>query len=205
MDPFYRASIEGRPSGLYRLTDVAPEGFRKSEYYKSYYIKTHQSDEICFLTELNESWVANISLSRERDTSRFSRDEIDHLRTTEPLVHELLLRHWVHRQQRRPEAEAAPDLHAHVETALANFGRSVLTKREYEVIQLLLRGHSTRSSSRELGITPETIRLHRKNVYAKLDVASQSELFVLFIDTLAHVAENPTRDPLESREREVRD
>ena len=54
LDPFYRASIEGRPSGLYRLTDVAPEGFRESEYYKSYYIKTFQSDEACFLTGRRE-------------------------------------------------------------------------------------------------------------------------------------------------------
>jgi DNA-binding CsgD family transcriptional regulator len=205
LDPFYRASIEGRPSGLYRLTDVAPEGFRESEYYKSYYIKTFQSDEVCFLTELSDNWVANISLSREHDTPRFNREEIDHLRMTEPLVHELLLRHWVHRQQRRPEIEATPDLHAHVEAALASFGRSALTKREYEVVQLLLRGHSTRSSSRELRIAPETIRLHRKNVYAKLDVASQSELFVLFIDTIANIAENRARDSLESREREIQD
>jgi DNA-binding CsgD family transcriptional regulator len=205
LDPFYRASIEGRPSGLYRLTDVAPEGFRESEYYKSYYIKTFQSDEVCFLTELTEDWVTNISLSRAHDALPFSREEIDRLRMTEPLVHELLGRHWVHRQQRRPEVEATPTLHAHVEAALENFGRSLLTKREYEVVQLLLRGHSTRSSARELRIAQETVRLHRKNVYAKLDVASQSELFVLFIDTLAHIAENPDRDPLEIRERELRD
>ena len=56
-----------------------------------------------------------------------------------------------------------------------------------------------------LQIAQETVRLHRKNVYAKLDVASQSELFVLFIDTLAHIAENPDRDPLESRKRELGD
>ena len=37
---------------LYRLTDVAPEGFRESEYYKSYYIKTFQSDEACFFSGL---------------------------------------------------------------------------------------------------------------------------------------------------------
>jgi len=89
-----------------------------------------------------------------------------------------------------------------VEAALANFGRSVLTKREYEVVQLLLLGHSTRSSARELGIAQETIRLHRKNIYAKLEVASQSELFVLFIDALAHIAEDPSRDPLEGYEAE---
>jgi DNA-binding CsgD family transcriptional regulator len=197
LDPFYRASIEGTPSGLHRLSDVAPEGFLESEYYRSYYIRTLQSDEVCFLTDHSDGWVTNISLGRESGAPPFDQRDIDRLRATEPIVHEALRRHWAHRRQRHPESDAASSLHAHVEAALANFGRSALTKREYEVVQLLLRGHSTRSSARELGIAQETIRLHRKNVYAKLDVASQSELFVLFIDSLAHIAEDLSGDPLE--------
>lgn len=202
LDPFYRASIEGAPTGLFRLSDVAPEGFLNSEYYRSYYIRTLQSDEVCFLTAHADGWVTNISLGREFDSPPFEPREIEQLRATEPIVHEALRRHWIHRQQRHPESDATPNLHAHVEAALANFGRSALTKREYEVVQLLLRGHSTRSSARELGIAQETVRLHRKNVYAKLGVASQSELFVLFIDSLAHIAQDLSRDPLERYESE---
>lgn len=197
LDPFYRASIEGHPSDLYRLSDVAPEGFRQSEYYKSYYIRTAQSDEACFVIALSDGSVANISMSRSDDNPPFDDDEIDRLRETEPIVRALLSRHWDIRQQRQPELDQAPDLHAHVESTLANFGRSLLTKREYEVVQLMLRGHSTRSSARELGIAQETVRLHRKNSYAKLEVASQSELFVLFIDAIAHIADDDKPDSLE--------
>lgn len=202
LDPFYRASVEGKPTGLYRLSDVAPEGFLESEYYRSYYIRTLQADEVSFLTEISDGWVVNVSLGRDHDTPPFGREDVAQLRAAEPVVHEILRRHWVSRRQRHPESEAASRLHAHVEAALANFGRSFLTKREYEVVQLLLLGHSIRSSARELGIAQETVRLHRKNAYAKLDVTSQSELFALFIDSLAHIAEDPTRDPLESYEAE---
>lgn len=202
LDPFYRASVEGTPSGLHRLSDVAPEGFLESEYYRSYYIRTLQSDEVCFLTDHPDGWVTNISLGRESGAPPFDESDIEELRAAEPIVHEALRRHWAHRRQRHPESDAVSSLHAQVEAAVANFGRSTLTKREYEVAQLLLRGHSTRSSARELGIAQETIRLHRKNVYAKLDVASQSELFVLFIDSLAHIAEDLSGDPLEHYEPE---
>jgi len=197
LDPFYRASIEGRPAGLYRLADVAPEGFRESEYYRSYYIRTLQCDEVCFLIPLADDWVANVSLGREQPAAAFDADDLERLKAAEPLVQAVLARHWSLRRQPESDTDATTNLHAHVEAALANFGRSVLTKREYEVVQLLLRGHSTRSSARELKIAPETVRLHRKNVYAKLDLASQSELFVLFIETLARIADDPSRDPLE--------
>jgi len=202
LDPFYRASVEGTPAGLHRLADLAPEGFLESEYYRSYYIRTLQSDEVCFLTDHPDGWVTNISLGRGSGEPPFDEEDIAELRATEPIVHGALRRHWAHRRQRHPESDAVSNLHAHVEAALTNFGRSALTKREYEVAQLLLRGHSTRSSARELGIAQETIRLHRKNVYAKLDVASQSELFVLFIDSLAHIADDLSGDPLERYEAE---
>ncbi|MCE7766928.1 LuxR family transcriptional regulator, partial [Pseudomonas putida] len=36
----------------------------------------------------------------------------------------------------------------------------------------------------EMGISPETVRMHRKNLYLKLEINSQSELFARFIDWL---------------------
>ena len=45
----------------------------------------------------------------------------------------------------------------------------------------MLTGNSTAS---QMGISPETVRMHRKNLYLKLEVGSQSELFALFIEWL---------------------
>lgn len=41
-----------------------------------------------------------------------------------------------------------------------------------------------KSTALALGISPETVRMHRKNLYLKLEINSQSELFARFIDWL---------------------
>ena len=48
----------------------------------------------------------------------------------------------------------------------------------------MLHGHSTKSIASRLGISVETVKLHRKHAYAKLEVSSQAELFYLFLDSL---------------------
>ena len=49
-----------------------------------------------------------------------------------------------------------------------------------------------------LGVSEDTIKSHRKNVYCKLDIGTQSELFSLFIDSLAEAQGVLSKDPLES-------
>ena len=44
-----------------------------------------------------------------------------------------------------------------------------------------------KSTAQELGISPETVRMHRKNLYLKLDINSQSELFAQFIGWLRRI------------------
>ena len=85
-----------------------------------------------------------------------------------------------------------------INAALNNFGSSLLTERECHVAQYLLRGHSTRSLAERLGISEDTVKTHRKNLYAKLDIATQAELFSLFIASLAQAQEGLSKDPLES-------
>jgi DNA-binding CsgD family transcriptional regulator len=52
---------------------------------------------------------------------------------------------------------------------------------------MVLQGHSVKSTAQELGISPETVRMHRKNLYLKLDINSQSELFAQFIGWLRRI------------------
>lgn len=51
-----------------------------------------------------------------------------------------------------------------------------LTTRENEVLDLALKGHSSKVIARELGISHRTVELHRSHVLEKLEVASITEL-----------------------------
>lgn len=58
---------------------------------------------------------------------------------------------------------------------------SPLTAREMEVALLLLSGCSNKEIARKLAISAETVKVHRKHMYGKLGIKSQSELFSLFL------------------------
>jgi DNA-binding NarL/FixJ family response regulator len=63
-----------------------------------------------------------------------------------------------------------------VAARLAEFPeRSDLTERELEVLQLVARGLSNKDVARVIGRTDETVKIHLKNVFAKLDVADRTE------------------------------
>ena len=52
--------------------------------------------------------------------------------------------------------------------------RSDLTERETEVLQLVARGLSNKEVARAIGRTDETVKIHLKNAFAKLDVADRT-------------------------------
>ncbi|MEI8634817.1 helix-turn-helix transcriptional regulator [Vibrio sp. PP-XX7] len=56
---------------------------------------------------------------------------------------------------------------------LLHFGGDMLTPREHDVMQLLIRGYSSKEAAKLLHISYETDRVHRKNIYPKLQVNSQ--------------------------------
>ena len=55
----------------------------------------------------------------------------------------------------------------------------MLTSREHEVLDLALKGHSSKAIARELGISHRTVELHRSHLLEKLEVASITELMRL--------------------------
>lgn len=179
LDPFYRAFADGVAPGCYRLQQLAPSAFRSSEYYRLHFARTGIADEIGYLVPDAGGSCVHLSLGVRGASARFSAADYRLLLDFQPLVDELLRRHWA-----PPEPGGNRMLTTQLDSALKFFGRDFLTDRETEVIQLLLRGHSTKSIAARLGISPETVKLHRKHSYAKLDVSSQAELFHLFIDAL---------------------
>lgn len=66
--------------------------------------------------------------------------------------------------------------HSFLERCDALASRYGLTRRESEVFRLLACGRTLRVIKDKLVISPNTVRFHTKNIYAKLGVHSQQEL-----------------------------
>jgi DNA-binding CsgD family transcriptional regulator len=193
LDPFYRAAQVDERFGVFRLRDLAPSGFKESEYFRTWYHECGFQDECGLLIEL-DSGSLNLALGMTGSSRRFSKRQVDRLEAVFPAVETMVRRHW---NPLTPAAESA-DLRARLQEALGAFGSSILTRREQQVIELVLLGNSTRLVADKLGISAETVKLHRKHAYAKLDISSQAELFYLFVDALASHTGDSDADPLTS-------
>lgn len=58
-----------------------------------------------------------------------------------------------------------------------------LSPREYEVLQLITKGHKTVQIADELNVSVHTINSHRKNILKKLNLKSPTELIVYALET----------------------
>lgn len=193
LDPFYGACVEGVSSGCYDLADVAPDHFELSEYYQSFYRHSHLQDELNYILQSAPGLSLAVSLAF---TEKLDAATTQQFKCIAPWVLTLLGKHFVGLDTRGARFEN--QLEQRIHSALNNFGSSILTERECRIAQLILRGHSTRSLAERLGVSEDTIKSHRKNVYCKLDIGTQSELFSLFIDSLAEAQGVLSKDPLES-------
>ncbi len=194
LNPFYQASQKGLADGVYRIRDLAPDAFFESEYYKTYRALPDRSEEIGYITEdwpesleeidiaitLETDVVCELSLYRSLRDRGFADDELARLSLVLPVIAALLRRYWA--WFGASKLEASPPDHR-IEQIFAGFGAEVLTEREREVTQLILRGHSSESIGFNLGISLGTVKTHRKNAYAKLGISSQSELLSLFLQS----------------------
>ncbi|MFN3575403.1 MAG: helix-turn-helix transcriptional regulator, partial [Tabrizicola sp.] len=58
------------------------------------------------------------------------------------------------------------------------------TPRQVEVALLILQGHSTASIALQLQISPQTVKVFRRQLYARCGLSSQAELFGLLMPLL---------------------
>ncbi|MGQ3209914.1 MAG: helix-turn-helix transcriptional regulator [Shinella sp.] len=192
LDPFYRLTLEEDIDGVHQLSQL-DSGFGDSDYYREFYQYSGMQDEINVLVSLDADTKFAISLARRNARPGFKSPDLAFLRTATPLLVKAIVRHYRDLRPGGQEGEAL--LQSALAQAVRNFGRSVLTNRECQVVQLILRGHSAKEIAAKLGIAPTTVKLHRRNLYAKLDVTSQATLFSLFLDAVCS-AENAFDDPL---------
>jgi DNA-binding CsgD family transcriptional regulator len=183
LDPFFTACSRRISSGLHRLRDIAPDRFYQSEYYRSYYARTGLSEEICYIFYQPDGVAVLISLMRSDSSSKFSARQFKLLQKTAPIVISLAQHHWQNIPDSLYGETEAGDTH-HDHSLIANtvgilFGQRI-TPRETQVVVKVLEGHSSGSIAESLNISVGTVRIHRRNIYSKLQISSQQELFAIF-------------------------
>ena len=188
LDPFYTLFSNGAPEGVYPLHDLAPDNFFQSEYYISYYTQTGLTDECGLLVNLDSNHSILVSLGN-RGAPPAKAGQLSNLQTVLPVLSALC-----HRQQSAAEGEIT--LSAPLDKAFRNFGRDLLSARECEVIQLILKGHSNKSIAQLLEISVDTVKVYNKRFHTKLEISSQAELFSLFLEAISMVPFDADIDPL---------
>jgi len=184
LDPYYIASQKKVDSGTYTLDDLAPDEFFHSEYYRTYYIRVNMIDELAYLLQINDRRTLHMSLGRRQGSRNYQRRAIHLLTEFESVLFPLLRQHvaWRLLEESHPEPPEAQSLLDHLRNLDdPELKKSPLTLREAEIVALTLQGHSSESTALALGISPWTVKVHRRKIYAKLQISSQLELFRRFM------------------------
>ena len=192
LDPFYRAATAEGQRGVFALSDLAPVGFRKSEYFRTWYTASGFTDECGVLVSLPDGFL-HFTLTTMTPRYRFTPHRLAAVSEAFPAVEALAQCHWSALPKERQQPRG---LRQQLQLTLAAFGKSLLTLREQEVIELVLLGHSTPRIAEHFQLSVETVKLHRKNAYAKLEVNSQAELFHLFMDCMLVKTTKTQEDPV---------
>lgn len=172
LDPFYLGAVQPVAAGLYRLRDLAPDRFYQGEYFRTYYLRTEIAEEIGFFAHLPGDAHVVVSLMREEKV--FSQPEFRRLAKVSPIVTALMRQHWAGLSETFATRAAR-------KPALKGEGLDRLTPREREIVGYILKGHSAEATGQALGVASGTVRIHRRNIYAKLGISSQRELFARFM------------------------
>lgn len=176
LDPFVAHLATGRGAGPVWLRDLVPEDFAASEYFRRHYAMTGIADEAGFVFSAGGIPTC-LTVCRTGAGNSFSAHEVAVLGAALPLLRAAAERHW----------REAPDAAAGLPLPERAFERafSALTPRERQVVKLVLQGHSAAGIARTLVISEETARMHRKNIYRKMNLCSQAELFARYVGALA--------------------
>lgn len=184
IDPLYQLHEQQLPRGCYRVSDIAPDKFHRTQYFEDYYRFTGTMDEIGMLTYPSPGVSLVISLNTDQSINRrFSRKNRETITGIFPLVAALAENHWSDLEAGRPVDQLPLD------SALINALREEhdisLSPRQAQVAILVLKGHSTCSIALRLGISPQTVKVFRKQIYKRCHISSQAEMFRLFLPLIS--------------------
>lgn len=175
--PEIRAVRNGLRYGVVSMAQYGAGHFLEPPFYESFTSLLESRNFYTLLGDVGDGRVVGWSISRFASDPDFSSRDDRALRRMAPLLIALLVRHC---QLAVPAANedklAVSRIQRFVAEILSRGAEEPLTRRERQIAALIAEGHSGKAISRQLGISPQTQSVHRRNIYRKLGITSQVEL-----------------------------
>jgi DNA-binding CsgD family transcriptional regulator len=183
-DPFHAYWSRTATTGVVPLSRFSSRELKQGRYIAEFLARSIIRDEVGVL--LDDGPKATLAIFLERASKAFTPRDIAMLDAAFPAVSAI---HALHRRLVSPGPRAsaasrsAPAL-ARNSSASLNGLWPALTSREREVVSLILAGHASRDIAKRLGISPGTVRNHRLSIYDKLDITTEREVFLAYLDLI---------------------
>lgn len=178
IDPLFHAIESGVAPGVIRLADIMPDSFKETEYFQTCYQDFGLVDEINLIIQLDDEVTCTLTLGRKAALDSIPRSELNTLNEFYPILSALVRQFWLSQSQEYLQYGRS---HGPMKRALSTFASGVLTHREREITELILRGYSSQAIADQLKISVGTVKVHRKNIHNRLNTSTQAEIFTQFI------------------------
>ena len=191
VDPIYRLCRQRRIRGVKDLAAVSTPADRSGDYFNIFLRLTGMADDLVVLLPADTD--TSMGIVYERKTV-FRPHEITEMRALFPLIDSL---HQLHLRLIRPATAGSEEPSTHKDrpsepgmlpidhkAALGAFLRDELTPRERDIVHLILVGYPNVKIAERLRLSVNTIKNHKKRMYLKLDITTERELFLAFVNFL---------------------
>jgi DNA-binding CsgD family transcriptional regulator len=176
LDPFYQLAMTTPDRTACHLREIAPDRFETSDYYARYFRSTKMVDEIGFVINLDKEDALHLSIGKNSGERRFRAGEVAKFKLLSRVLAPKLKSLFYEKAPKN--SNMLPQLELQF-CALSKSQGDEISFREAEVATLIVQGHSSRAIGMKLGISSHTVKVHRRNLYKKLKISSQNELFGL--------------------------
>lgn len=154
-------------SMVYRESDILPDEKRvETEYYKNVYEVNEWHYSLQLVLGYNERFLGVITFYRHKDKEDFKYIDVFKM--------QLLKDHLAYRIHKEMETAATQSDKISIQDAVELFS---LTKRERDILEMLMSGHSNAEICDMSAIANNTLKKHMLNIYRKLGIKSKVQLF----------------------------
>ncbi|MEZ5923747.1 MAG: LuxR C-terminal-related transcriptional regulator [Hyphomicrobiaceae bacterium] len=181
-DPFHTYWTSTQRTGVVPLSRFTSRELKQGRYIAEFLAQSAIRDEVGLL--LDDGPRATLGIFLERAARVFSPRDVDRLENVFPALEAVHLTHrrlseGIPARARKPVIRRA--VPARQPPALDGIWPE-LSSREREVVALILAGHASSGIATRLGISAGTVRNHRLSIYAKLDITTEREIFLSYLD-----------------------